>query len=347
MSLLFANSALAALAAEIPPRGVTSAEVEAQLAPVYQRLKLPLGRLELMSGIRERRFWQPHTRPSQAAAAAGEKALAQFAPGREKIGCLIHASVCRDFLEPATAALVHQQLRLAPDCLIFDLSNACLGVLSAMMQVAAMIEGGFIDAGLIVAGETAEPLHLATVKKLLSDATLTRQTIKNHFASLTIGSGAVAVIVANHAKFGGHRLLGGAAQTASDASQLCREDTSQTSAVGPLMATDSEKLLLAGCQLAAAVWQKACAALHWDNATPDRFFTHQVGIAHRKLLFTTLGLDVAKDFSTFPRFGNTGAAALPTALAVCQTEKPIAAGEKLALLGIGSGLSSIMLGVEW
>ena len=183
--------------------------------------------------------------------------------------------------------------------------------------------------------------------KLLTDNTITRQSIKNHFASLTIGSGAVAIVVGDSEKFGGHRILGGAAETDSGANRLCREDREQVSADGPLMATDSEGLLHAGCALAGRTWEKAKASLNWENTTPDRFFTHQVGSAHRRMLFSTIGLATDKDFPTFSRYGNTGSAALPMAMAACIEEKPIAAGEKIALLGIGSGLSSLMLGVEW
>ena len=41
----------------IPDEIVTSDEIEARLEPLYTRLRLPEGRLELMTGIRERRFW--------------------------------------------------------------------------------------------------------------------------------------------------------------------------------------------------------------------------------------------------------------------------------------------------
>ena len=47
----------------LPDEVVTSAEIEERLAPVYRRLRLPEGRLELMTGIRERRFWPPGTLP--------------------------------------------------------------------------------------------------------------------------------------------------------------------------------------------------------------------------------------------------------------------------------------------
>ena len=59
----------------LPKRVVTSATVESWLKPLYERLHLPEGRLELMTGIRERRFWDKGTRPSQVAAAAGRIAL--------------------------------------------------------------------------------------------------------------------------------------------------------------------------------------------------------------------------------------------------------------------------------
>ncbi len=103
MLLLFSETVIKSVVLEKPPRVVSSLEIEARLAPLYTRFKLSAGRLELMTGIRERRFWSPNTRSSDVAAQAGEKALADFP--REKIGCLVHASVCRDFLEPATASV--------------------------------------------------------------------------------------------------------------------------------------------------------------------------------------------------------------------------------------------------
>ena len=45
-------------ACTIPPNVITSEEIEDQLAPVYDRLGLPAGRLEMMTGIQERRFFR-------------------------------------------------------------------------------------------------------------------------------------------------------------------------------------------------------------------------------------------------------------------------------------------------
>ena len=344
--MLFKNTVVKAVTLVKPPRVVSSLEIEARLAPLYDRLKLSAGRLELMTGIRERRFWEPGSRSSAVAAQAGEKAIREAGFPREKIGCLIHASVCRDFLEPATASLIHQMLGLGENTAVFDLSNACLGVLNGMAQIATMIEAGQIEAGLVVSGETAEHLYNATLHKLTTDRKLNRKQLKNQFASLTIGSAAAAVLLVRGGAGDGRRLLGGAVGTDSSANHLCKADPTEATAAGPIMNTDSEGLLHAGCALAARTWEKAKAELGWDNATPDHIFTHQVGKAHAKLTLDTLGLPAEKDFPTVSFMGNTGSAALPGALALGLREKSIAKGDKMALLGIGSGLSCLMLGME-
>ena len=79
---------------------VTSDELEVQLQPLYHRLRLPEGRLELMTGIRQRRLWTPGTLPSEKSIESGEKAIRAAGIDRELIGALIHASV--DYLKPAT-----------------------------------------------------------------------------------------------------------------------------------------------------------------------------------------------------------------------------------------------------
>ena len=85
----------------------------------------------------------------------------------------------------------------------------------------------------------------------------------------------------------------------------------------------------------------------WSNADVDKTFTHQVGRAHRKLLLERLELDPKIDFPTVEFLGNTGAVALPTAWSLGIEQGRIIAGDRVALLGIGSGLNALMLGVEW
>jgi len=106
---------------ELPPLTLSSEDIENRLAPVYERLNLPAGRLELMSGIKERRFWEKGTRPSQAATFAGKNVLKNADIDPQEIECLLFTSVSRDMMEPATASFVHNNLGLSSSALIFDI----------------------------------------------------------------------------------------------------------------------------------------------------------------------------------------------------------------------------------
>ena len=347
----FKNVYIEALACHLPDNIVTSDDIEKRLAPVYDRLKLPYGRLEMMTGIKERRFWNPGTSPSQVSSIAGKLAIVNSGIDQEDIGCLINASVCRDFLEPATAALVHHNLGLPENTLVYDISNACLGVLNGMINIANMIELGQIQAGLVVAGENGGPLVDTTIESLLNNPSLTRSEIKASFASLTIASAAVGVVLVHKdlTQYK-HRLLGGYSQAASQFNNLCRgNDDSKTRIDNwlPLMKTDAETMMREGCRLAGQTWDHTKKILEWVNDDVNHVFCHQVGHGHRKLLYETLSLELEKDFSTLEYLGNTGAASLPSTLALGAEKGFLDSGDRIALLGIGSGLNSLMLGVEW
>lgn len=342
----FRHACIESLATVLPEEVWTSAQIEERLRPLYERLKLPAGRLELMTGIKERRMWPIGTRPSDASAKAGKAVLQRSGLKAEQVEVFIHCAVSRDMLEPATASFAHHKIGLGTACQIFDLSNACLGFLNGLVTLGAMIDAGHIRCGMIVAGENGQPLVEQTVQHLLT-APLNRNEIKPFFANLTIGSGAVAAIVCHEDLLPTgpkHRLLAGAHLAATKHSELCQGDTSGQ---GLQMETDSEQLLLAGVEVARETWKMFEQESGWNRATPDRFICHQVGSAHRRKLYETVGLDLTKDFSTFEALGNTGSAALPTALALAVEQGAVKSGHKAALLGIGSGINCLMLAVEW
>ncbi|MGA0134730.1 MAG: 3-oxoacyl-[acyl-carrier-protein] synthase III C-terminal domain-containing protein, partial [Opitutales bacterium] len=159
------------------------------------------------------------------------------------------------------------------------------------------------------------------------------------------GAGTAVAVVCHEdlAGPGAVRLLGGAAETDSSANGLCEGDTASDELD---MRTDSEALLAAGVALAGRCWGRFRAATGWEAATPDRVVTHQVGRRHSALLFESLGLDPARDCRSFDVLGNVGSASLPATFALALADGRIRRGEKVALLGIGSGLASLMLAVE-
>lgn len=331
---------------ELPPNTVTSEALETRLAEVYERLRLPAGRLELMSGIKERRLWDPGTRPSEAATMAGRRTLMGAGIDPEDVDCLIFTSVSRDMMEPATASFVHRELGLSTSALIFDISNACLGFLDGMVMLANMIELGQVKNGLIVSGETAEELLESTLQALITDQTISRKGIKPAFASLTIGSGSIGVymrkVVEGEDK---PRLIHGAWRANTEHNDLCHGGQSGTNTT--LMATNSEELLHKGVDTARMTWEEFSARPGWGKSDIDRFFCHQVGTAHAKLLFSSLGLAENRNFQTLATLGNVGSVSAPITMAMAIEQRAFVPGQKGALLGIGSGINCMMLGVEW
>ena len=356
---------LAALAHTDPGDGfpgeeVSSDALEARLAPVYDRLRLPAGRLELMTGIAARRFYAPGTKPGDVSAvtanAALDRAAADYGLRRDDVTALIHGSVCRDRLEPATACAVHHACGLpgsgsantaagGASALVLDLSNACLGISNGAVLIADLIEAGRIRAGLSVGTETGRGLVEGTVESLLSDPETTRADVKAAFASLTIGSGSAAIVLCDESLAPtAPRLLGGALRTDTSHAALCTGGDALDAAGRPRMTTDSEALLHAGVTLARGTFDDFLTELGWTRGEIDHAVTHQVGRAHQRLLFESLGLDPRIDRPTVRTRGNTGAAALPTAASVAASAGVYQSGDRTAWLGIGSGLNCVMLG---
>lgn len=346
----FQNVCLESLGYTLPDEIVTSAEIERRLQPLYERLRLPEGRLELMTGIRERRFWPPGTLPSTKSIESGEQALAAAGIDRSLIGALVHGSVCRDHLEPATACAVHHGLQLSEECAIYDVSNACLGLLNGMLQIANMIELGQIRAGMVVGTESSRPLVETTIRQLNQDPTLTRAQMKLAVASLTIGSGSCAmVLVDRELSRTGTRLTTGVSRAFTAHHELCHNGSDDAVGAGmaPLMDTDSERLLLEGVAAARRTFEGYLAETGWTRDQIDKTFCHQVGSAHKRLLFEQLSLSPSIDFPTVETLGNMGSVSLPITMAQGIEQGLLSPQDKVALLGIGSGINVIMAAVEW
>lgn len=332
---------LAGLAFVDAPVVVPTASIARELGPTAERLGIRLDLLTSLTGIEERRFWHPGVMPSDAATWAAEAALADAGVDRGQIGVIVSTSVCKDYLEPSVAALVHGNLGLDTRCLNFDVGNACLAFLNGMELVGAMIERGAVDYGLVVDGEGSREVVEATVERL-SRPTCDAQTFRDNFATLTLGSGAAAAVL-TRAELAprGHRFLGGVSLAATEHRRLCIGQASE-------MRTDATALLNAGVALAGRTFELAREQMGWTAARDlDELVLHQVSGVHTDKLLEQLGADPRQVFSIFPRFGNVGPASIPIALGKARDAGRLAPGARIGLLGIGSGLNCSMMEVVW
>ena len=344
----YSNVFIDAFGYELAPNVVTSDDIEARLEPVYNALHFQKGQLEALTGIRERRFWDPGYPMHEGAIKAGQKAMNASSVSPEQIGMLIYGGVCRDNLEPATACAVSDGLGLGPKTQIYDVSNACLGVLNGMIQAANAIALGQIEAGLIVSCESARQIVDFTIERLLEtkDMDLFKQTI----ATLTGGSGAVAVLLTEATiSDTGHRLLGGVLRNATAHHKLCRwgPDTGIPASGPHVMQTDSVGVLQHGVVLGIETYKAFKKNLAWPDDKPDKVICHQVGATHQRNILESIGISKEKDFTTFKHLGNIGTVSLPITAAIAKEREFLVKNDLVGFFGIGSGLNCLMLGIRW
>ena len=322
------------------PSVVTSAEIQTELGETMDRLGLPPNLLEGVAGIHERRFWDEDTKPSDAATMAAVAALDDAELDRGRLGVLVNTSVCNDFIEPSTACLVHGNLKLPDTCLNFDVGNACLAFFNGMEIVGNMIERGQVDYGMVVDGESSRFLTESTIERLKRPET-DAATFRREFASLTTGSGSVAMILCrSDLAPGGHRFRGTYTRAATEYNRLCLGQVDRG-------VTDTKGLLMAGVELSKQTWAGAQDHLGFDESEVDEYVLHQVSQRHAEQLAENLGIDLEKALLIVGQFGNIGPASVPIVLSKAVDLGRVQRDDRIVLAGIGSGLNCTVGEVIW
>ena len=322
--MLFQHVAIAGLAHIDAPRRLSSDDINARLKPTLDRLGIKTDVLGDIAGIHARRLWDGEVQASDAATLAGVKALGDAGIDPDKVGLLVNTSVSRDYLEPSTASIVSGNLGLPDTCQNFDVANACLAFINGMDIASRMIERGEIDYALIVDGETA-----------------TEDDFRNELATLTLGSGAAAMVLARaELAPGAPRYKGGVTRAATEWNKLCRGNLDG-------MITDTRMLLIEGIKLATKTFEAAKQKLGWVAAELDEFVIHQVSKVHTAAFTKAMGIDPKKVMTIFSEHGNIGPASVPIVLSKLREMGRLKKGDRVALLGIGSGLNCSMAEVVW
>ena len=336
-SYRLANTAVLSVCAVEAPIVVSSRSFDERLTETYERVGLLPGMLEELAGVRERRWWPEDVSFADAAAMAGAKALAEAGITPAQIGVMINTSVSRAHLEPSTAVAVHHQLGLPTSCLNFDLANACLGFVNGIQLAGTMIDSGQADYALLVDAEGSRFTQEVTLSRLTRpDATAA--DVRSQFATLTLGSGAAAMVLGRADRHPeGHEVVGGVSRAGTEHHDLCVGDLNS-------MRTDSKALFQAGLALALETWRDAAeAGFDWSDI--DYFVAHQTSVVHIRAMANALGVPESRFPLSLPTYGNMGPAAVPFTLA--QEVDRLGPGMRVLLLGIGSGLNTSYAEITW
>lgn len=330
------NVALLSVASTIAPRITTSAEIDERLQPVLKKLRLPQGLLQRVAGVHERRNWDEGQTFDGAAVSAGQRALREAGIDASQVGLMINTSVTRKHLEPSVAVRIHHGLGLPSSATNFDIANACLGFVNGMTLAAQLIDSGQVEYAVVIDGEDADEIQVNTIDRL-GRSGINRKAFMSEFASLTLGSGAAAAVLGPADKHpSAHRMLGGVTRAATQFNGLC---------VGSVdgMFTDAKALLKGGMELVVSAWTEARRDWNWSGM--DRYILHQVSDVHTNAILKATGMDRSRVPLTYPRFGNVGPASIPITLA--QEAEKLRPGDRVLLMGVGSGLNTAMMELAW
>jgi len=342
---------------ELAPHIVTTEEIEEQLKPFYDAVGFRPGQLLALTGIKERRYWDIDHTLAKGAAKAGKRAMEAAGITPDQIECVVFCGVGRDGFEPATACAVASALNVSPDAHIYDVSNACLGAITGMVNVANAIELGQIKAGLVVSCETSRQIVNSTIDEINHAKSV--EFYKKTIATMTGGSGAVGILMTNGTlgnsggrdrKIRRHAIMGGVVKQASQFHNLCRwrfSEPGMPTAAKVQMRTDAHAVLENGLTLAKATYEKFLRELNFPDNQPDKFISHQVGSTHQQMVQQALNIDPLKDFSTYQYLGNIGTVSLPLTAAIADEHHFLLPGDYVGFMGIGSGLNCLMMGVRW
>ena len=335
-SFRLGNTTILSVCAVEAPIVVPSAAFDERLSTTYERVGMKSGVLAQLAGVIERRWWPTDVSFADAAAMAGAKALAEAGIIPAQVGIMINTSVSREYLEPSTAVAIHHQLGLPTSCLNFDLANACLGFVNAIQLAGTMIDSGQADYAVVVDAEGSRYTQEVTLGRLEAEDA-TAADLRSQFATLTLGSGAAAVVLGRADRHPeGHRVVGGVSRAGTEHHDLCVGDLDR-------MRTDTRRLFEAGLALAMDTWADAKAEFDWQDI--DWFVAHQTSVVHIRAMASALGVDPSRFPLTLPHYGNMGPAAVPFTLA--RHADQLRSEDRILLLGIGSGLNTSYAEIIW
>ncbi|MEW2138020.1 3-oxoacyl-[acyl-carrier-protein] synthase III C-terminal domain-containing protein [Streptomyces sp. NPDC005409] len=328
-----AFSRISEVAVHLPAGRQTSAAIEDRLREHSEGSRIPPRLLRRLYGLEERVVAQDGDLPSDLAARAVEQVLRQAQVEAGDVDLLLFAAISADLQEPANAHVVAAKTGLT--CPVFDVSNACNGVLNALEVADAFIRCGRYRRVLIACGE---------VLSRLSRWSLSPQELVTGLASLTGGDMGAALLVEGSETPGILASTFTANSAGWPAAALFNPPQAPGRPAG--LHIDSEQLRASflGLDTHARQWLK-------EQRTDPRDFplvcVHQPSVPFVRLICESLGVREEAVVPAFRTTGNMGAGSLPLQLALAREQGRLQPGTKTALFGLASGASSGVMLIDW
>ncbi len=288
------------------------------------------------TGIQERRIAADDETSTTMAAAASHQALAVAGLAPTDLDLIIVATSSPDYFVPAISSMV--QAKLGATCPAFTITTGCTGFVYSLVVGHQFIANNAFQRILIIGVEL--------ISRFLD------WTDRN--TCVLFGDGAGAIVLTASDQPGGvlafdlgsdggkgqHLKMDGGGSARPMSHEVIDQGQNFLRMNGPEVFRFASRVLPHSTQ---AVLHKANLPL----AELDLLIPHQANARIIESAVKILGIDPQKVFINLHKYGNTSAASIPLALVEAIEMERVKAGDKLALVSFGAGLTWASAVVQW
>jgi len=289
------------------------------------------------TGIKERRIAAKNETTSSLALDAARRALSQTDLDPGDIQLIIVATASPDFIFPATACLVQDQLG-AVNAGAFDLSAACTGFIYAVNMAAQSIRSGSLDNALVIGAETLSRFV----------------NWEDRNTCVLFGDGAGAFVLQASEKPGG--VLSCVMRSDGSGGDLLSVPAggSAIPATHETVDRNLHKIQMNGrevfrfaTRVMASATREAVdkAGLRFEDI--NLIIPHQANSRIIEAAARGIRIPMTQIVMNIERYGNTSTASIPIAICEALGDDRIKPGDNLVLVGFGGGLTWGALVLEW
>lgn len=328
------SSRIAGLGIFLPEERVSSISLMEEIQ-AEKRFGIPLNWVDKRIGIVERRFAACNAQPSDLATEASIDALAKAGIAPQHLDMIIYCGIEKDFMEPSTAHII--QKKLASGAVCMDVSNACQGIISGMTVADSLIATGSIETALICSGERASRVVKQFIRKINSEPD---EYFRDRFGVMTVGDAGSAVVLSRGEQPHTSGIKAMRFDSRGEYADFCFYRYGDEGIEGQmLMKGITDTINEVHAEMMPATWRD----LNWAPQDVDYMICHQVGKKSVTALCEISNVPLEKTPLTYVYLGNTASCSIPIALDYAEATE----GDKVLLMGGGSGLASFQGGIVW
>jgi 3-oxoacyl-[acyl-carrier-protein] synthase-3 len=301
---------------------------------------LPADKIFDKTGVRSRHIAAEDECSSDLGTSAGKRLFETAACGPDDIDFLILCTQTPDYYLPTTACLVQDRLGLAKSCGAVDINQGCSGYIYSLALAKSLIESGTASNVLLITADTYTKIinrRDKTLRTLFGDgaaATLVRSVASDRelvgpFVFGTDGSGYADLILPAR----------GMRQPVDDEARVDHADDQGNWRSACDLYMNGGSVFNFAMQIVPATIAGLLEKGGLTMEDIDYFVPHQANKFMLDRLRAKMKIPADKFFCGMEDTGNTVSSSIPIALEKAMKNNLIKAGDRVALLGFGVGLS--------